>query len=735
VVFAAGAGVATAYAVQADENARLAEEEQENAAESARDAREKERDALRAKAAADAARAEEERQKGIATELARQATAREARAVRERYALDANLSLVAWQAGDVERLRQFLLRYPSKAANESDPRGFEWHYLDRLSRSETEAIRLWPSSRTTGLAFFWGGDGLAYGHENDVCVYAPGRMAKPVAYRGHTNTVVSVATNPRTGDIASASLDGTVRVWDPETGNVLRTLRGDARQLHGVAITPDGRTLVSCGGNHLVGPQAPGEVVVWDWETGRPRHVLRDHRDTVTGVAISADGRVLMSCGSDGVVNCYEVETGKHLHKWQLSRSHLCIALDPRKKWFAVGSHIGPIGVYDAETGALMRELHGHGFKTGTLACSPDGSVLASGTYDGDVRVWNPHTGQLVRQFRGHVSTVTAVGFRPPSGRLVSVGIEAVARVWDLRKFQEYTVLAPKVGGATTLIPTREPAGLLNAGYSGEMTLRDPATGRPLPYDAPSEPGSYVLDTVLLPDGKTFAFVGADGAVVYRSVPGSTTPPALAAATRATPMRGVVAAAPNGRSVAILRNSRWVDVYDLTRSGGPRTVTLPAPGTALAFGPGDDPLVAAAHKADGIVLYRADGSPAGEIATGPGGKAYRLAFSPDGTTLAGADGQPRVHLWDVRSGKEVWCSEAHTATVASVAFSPRGDRLVTASHDLTARVFDTATGAETLCLRGHGRGVEQALFTPDGAAIITAGADGRILRWEGDPAR
>ena len=52
-------------------------------------------------------------------------------------------------------------------------------------------IPLWPSSRTTGLAFFWGGDGLAYGHEADVCVYAPGRMTKPVAYHGHADTVLS----------------------------------------------------------------------------------------------------------------------------------------------------------------------------------------------------------------------------------------------------------------------------------------------------------------------------------------------------------------------------------------------------------------------------------------------------------------------------------------------------------------------------------------------------------------
>ncbi|MDB5308821.1 MAG: hypothetical protein JWO38_3023 [Gemmataceae bacterium] len=728
-VFATGASVAAVYAVRADENAREAQDQQKKAEESARDARAKEGEAVRATAAADAARLEEARQKGVAAELAKQATAREARGVRERYALDANLALKSWEAGDLVRPRQFLARYTPKAAGDPDLRGFEWYYLDRLCRSELQTIPL-GADQTRALAFFPDGRRFAFGRGNDFGTSDPERGVLPVVFRGHTKSVSALACNPRTAHTASASCDGTVRVWDAETGKVVRTLRGHADEALGVAYTPDGRTLISCGGRHS-GEMKPGEVIIWDLESGRPKHTLRNHQSAVNDISLSGDGKLLASCGFDGFVHLYDVETGAHLRGVALTRPLLSVAIHPGKKWFVAGSDRGPIAVCDLASGTLLRELHSHSDRVNSLACSADGSALASGGLDATVRVWNPETGELLRNFRGHVGAVRAVRFMPNDDKLVSVADDGVARVWDVRTNPEYTVLGTDILEPVSAFLTTEPAGLYCVRVFGQATFRDVSTGRLITSADSLSEWKFVHAAAMLPDGDTLALVRGDGRITYRSLSGLKVPTGLANAAEGT---GLSAAA-NGRWLAVEYHPRWLHIHDLTRPGEPRKVRVPADVTAFAFGPGGDPVLAVATEAGTIQLLRPDGSRSAEIVTGPGGRVSRLAFSPDGTSVAGDDGRSRVHLWDVRSGKEVWCSEAHTDAVRSVAFSRRGDRIVTASLDRTAKILDSATGRETISLRGHSRGVLQALFTPDGSSVITVGLDSKLLRWEGSQPR
>jgi len=92
-----------------------------------------------------------------------------------------------------------------------------------------------------------------------------------------------------------------VKVWDTETGREVRTLRGHAGPVYSVALSSDGRRVVSGGKD--------GTVRVWAGATGRLLSTLTGHTGPVNAVAISGDGRIV-SGGQDGTMKVWDPPTG-----------------------------------------------------------------------------------------------------------------------------------------------------------------------------------------------------------------------------------------------------------------------------------------------------------------------------------------------------------------------------------------------------------------------------------------
>ncbi len=106
--------------------------------------------------------------------------------------------------------------------------------------------------------------------------------------------------------MVSASDDGTLKVWEVETGRELATLEGHRRSVWGCAVTADGRRVVSASEDRT--------LKVWEVETGRKLATLEGHRRPVTGCAVTADGRRVVSASEDGTLKVWEVETGRCIH-------------------------------------------------------------------------------------------------------------------------------------------------------------------------------------------------------------------------------------------------------------------------------------------------------------------------------------------------------------------------------------------------------------------------------------
>ncbi|KAJ5343379.1 NACHT and WD40 domain protein [Penicillium brevicompactum] len=215
------------------------------------------------------------------------------------------------------------------------------------------------------------------------------------ALEDRIDPVRSVAFSPDSGLLVSGSSDNTVKLWNPATGALQRTLEGHFGMVWSVAFSHDGQLMAS-GSNDTT-------VKLWNPATGTLQQTLDGHSGSVLSVAFSHDGQLLASSSNDTTVNLWNSATGTLQQTLDgHSGSVLSVAFSHDGQLLASGSSDNTVNLWNIATGALQQTLKGHFGSVRSVAFSHDGWLLASSSSDNTVNLWNIVTCVLQQTLKGH---------------------------------------------------------------------------------------------------------------------------------------------------------------------------------------------------------------------------------------------------------------------------------------------------------------------------------------------
>jgi WD40 repeat protein/tRNA A-37 threonylcarbamoyl transferase component Bud32 len=550
----------------------------------------------------------------------------------------------------------------------------------------------------------------------------------PLTLRGHTNWVNSVAYSPDGTRLASASMDGTINIWDARTGAELLTLRGHTPQpATSVSYSPDGTRLASASvDTSQLGKL--GEVKVWDANSGTELLSLRDAGGCVS---YSPDGRRLASAANDDTIKVRDARSGAEL---LCLRGHtapvLSVCYSPDGSRLASASEDKTVKIWDAKSGAKLAWLRDHTDKVTAVCYSPDGSRLASASHDGTVKVWDARTGAAVAILRGHAWPIlSAVRYSPDGTRLASASWGGTVKVYDSRSGLEVATLRGPGGAVTSLSFSPDGTRLASASADRTIQLWDGRSGAEV-----GTRGGHtgpVTSVCYSPDGLRLASASHDKTIMVWDTRTGTEVATLRGHTQEV---HAVVYSPDGTRLASASLDGTVKLWDTqsrrclhTFEGHTHwvlSVCFSPDGTRLASAGGE------LGKSGEVKIWDARSGAAVPTLGGHTNIVFSVCYSPDGTRLASAARDNTIKLWDATSGAELATLRGHTSPVTWVSYSPDGSRLASASFDATVKLWDVQSRDEVATLHGHGNWVTAVRFSPDGRRLASLTQDGAVKFWD-----
>jgi WD40 repeat protein len=213
----------------------------------------------------------------------------------------------------------------------------------------------------------------------------------------------------------------------PPGGALVRTLSGHSDSVYAVAVTPDGKYVISGSDDST--------LKVWNWQAGQEVRTLAGHSDCVLAVAITPDGKYVISASMDKIIKVWNWQTGEEV-RTLTSHNHwvFALAVTPDGKYLISGSTDKTIKVWNIETGEILYTLKGHWREVRAVAVTPDGKKVISGSIDNTLKVWNLKTGRLLFTLRGHSHWITSVAVTPDGKKVISGSRDNTLKVWNLDK-------------------------------------------------------------------------------------------------------------------------------------------------------------------------------------------------------------------------------------------------------------------------------------------------------------
>lgn len=540
-------------------------------------------------------------------------------------------------------------------------------------------------------------------------------------FAGTTRRTLAVAISPDGQLCAGEASDGSVRVWDGESGRTVMDAysgeyqTGNDLQGWAIAFSSDGKKLLSAG--------SEGSVSLWDVTSGKRIRSFEGHTGSVTSVAYSKDGGHILTTSIDGSVRLWDASTKEPLLRMSAEnpRIHL-LALSPDGHLAATGGYTPEVRLWDARTGALLRSFTGHHDFVNSINFSPDGSQLLTGSWDSTARLSNPRTGETIRIFAGHTEMVLSTAFSSDGALIATGSRDKTVKVWESSTGKLLHTFTGHTNSVTSVEFSPDGRFVASSSFDGTVRIWSLETGEATAVFAEGKGTVYVASFAA--GGTRLAAISEDSKLRIWDVATKTLVHVFDEPVRAQ----ALAVFPDGKTAALGDDEHLVRIVNLETGEAARrlenhtaavnAVAVSADGRIVLSG-SDDHTARVWDSRTGALL---------QTLGSDSNAAYTATFSEDGQRALAGYANGDVYEWDLKSGETLHVYRGGSAVTRSVTYAGNERFVFGGGDDSIARLWDRETGKQVASLMSLSNGT-WAVIDPDGRFDTNDLDGGTPLHW------
>jgi len=531
--------------------------------------------------------------------------------------------------------------------------------------------------------------------------------------KDHQSKVMDVAFHPNGHKLVSASSDGTFKLWD-RNGTLLKTTSTE-QQLSKIRFSPDGKSLVTAAKD--------GTITFWD-ENGNQQEQFVAHEKGVDSIGFSPEGQFLASgSAQSSTVKIWQPDgtLAETLKGYEAGVGD--ISFSPNGELLAVTGLSGKIKVHNMDDSSQF-QLPIQEEPVTSVGFAPDGKTLISGAQAGTINYWalEKNSTSPIKTLTAHQDTVRDVSFFPNPNVMVSASEDQTLRTWQLPqtvKRHQGDIYSIAVD------PKRDRAASAGSNHTIQLwTFQGMVNQKPKTVLKGHSKSIKTLS--FSSNGDYLASGSADETIKIWHPTQQTTPVQTLKAHN--DIVNSVDFSPTGEMLASGSNDGTIRLWHINgelhktlsaHQGGVSSVDFASHRNHFASGGYDGK----------IKIWQTDGT-LQQVLKAQDSAITAIAFSSDGNLVASAGTDHTIQLWS--NGELIKTLAGHRQYITNLSFHPKENILASGSVDETIKLWNRKTGELLASLEGQGKPIRSVRFSSNGKTLIAGGKEGSLKQWQFD---
>lgn len=240
---------------------------------------------------------------------------------------------------------------------------------------------------------------------------------------GHSEGILHGSFSPNGDYILTASEDNTTKLWETESGKLIRTLEGHTKPITSSTFSMDGKTIITTSQDGL--------LKGWETLSGNLLYTIRVG-SYINGIALSPDNKSMVVFSHDVSATLLDVTTGKQIHVLTgHTKSINSASFNQTGTLVVTASNDRTARIWDTQSGLLRLTLTGHTDFVNTARFHPDGMKIVTASDDTQAKIWDATSAKTLATLAGHTAAITSAFFDEAGDVIVTAARDQTVKMWN----------------------------------------------------------------------------------------------------------------------------------------------------------------------------------------------------------------------------------------------------------------------------------------------------------------